>query len=355
MPQKNKDGTIEYTGFDSRIQAAATELDGFVVRDDFMPYVQEYIRKNTVFWPLIQNKEPAEADLVREVQEDQDPVTGFFAKNDMNSLSETGTSYTPLDLSDPGQSVKAGGGLIEISHYARSLHRQQGRPYGDQLSRKTAKLVSSATKSLERALFKGDSNVNPLEINGLDRQIPAGNILEADKTIDPPDSISKKLRSIVRYAINDDERLRNITHIFTSGLGVEYIEDELYDTLTYRNLDEIRPNFNVPAINSQNGQIPVIPSPYLNDVQGETSSDPDYVEYYLVNMDHVFWRGVYPFGGARTFEPQIFEVSSYTDSAMTYLVEKRLCLYYGTLFLGNQGFSFFKLRVKVAPETIGSI
>lgn len=352
---QTKDGTLEYTGFDSRIQAAATELDGFVVRDDFMPYIREYIRKNTVFWSLIQNKEPAEADLVREIREDADPVTGFFAKNDMNSLTETGTGYTPFDLTDSGQSVKAGGGLIEISHYSRSLHSQQGRPYGDQLSRKTAKLISSSAKSLERALFKGNSAVNPLEFNGLDVQIPNGNVIEADKTTDPPDSISKKLRSIVRYAINDDERLRNITHIFTSGLGVEYIEDELYDKLTYRNLSEIRPNFNVPAINSQNGQIPVIPSPYLNDIQGATESDPDYVEYYLINMDHVFWRGVYPYGGARTFDPQIFEVSSYTDSDMTYLVEKRLCLFYGTLFLGNQGFSFFKLKVKVPPGTIGSI
>lgn len=352
---QNKDGTLEYTGFHSRIQAAATELDGFVVRDDFMPYIREYIRKNTVFWALIQNKEPAEADLVREVREDSDPVTGFFAKNDMNSLTETGTNYSPLDLTDPGQSVKAGGGLIEISHYSRSLHSQQGRPYGDQLSRKTAKLISSSTKSLERALFKGDSSSNPLEFNGLDVQIPSGNVIEADKTTDPPDSISKKLRSIVRYAINDDERLRNITHIFTSGLGVEFIEDELYDKLTYRNLNEIRPNFNVPAINSQNGQIPVIPSPYLNDVQGATGTDPDYVEYYLINLDHVFWRGVYPYGGARTFDPQIFEVSSYTDADMTYLVEKRLCLFYGTLFLGNQGFSFYKLRVKVPPGTLGTI
>lgn len=352
---RNQDGTLEYTGFDSRIQAEAQELDGFVVRDDFMPYIQEYIRKNTVFWPLIQNKEPAEADLVREVQEDQDPVTGYFGKNDMNSLTETGTSYTPLDLTDPGQSVKAGGGLIEISHYSRSLHNQQGRPYGDQLSRKTAKLISSSTKSLERGLFKGDVSTNPLEFNGLDKQIPSANILDADITTNPPDIINKKLRSIVRYAINDDERLRNITHIFTSGLGVELIEDELYDKLTYRNLNEIRPNFSVPAINSQNGQIPIIPSPYLNDVKGATNADPDYIEYYLINLDHVFWRGVYPFGGARTFDPQIFEVSSYTDAGMTYLVEKRLCLFYGTLFLGNQGFSFFKLRVKAPPQTIDSI
>lgn len=62
------------------IQAIATAMDGFTVINDFEPIVREYLRKTTVFWPLLR-KEPAYADNVREIIEGPEPQTGFFDKN----------------------------------------------------------------------------------------------------------------------------------------------------------------------------------------------------------------------------------------------------------------------------------
>lgn len=345
----------ESYGFTQEIQAAAINLDGFTVRDDFSGMIRDWVRRNLVFWPLITKKEPAEADLVREIREAEPPPTGFFNKNNLSSLIETGTDYSVHDLTDPGQLVKAGGGLIQISHYSRSLYDQQGKPYGDIIAKKTENLILSSCKTLERSLFVGNAANNPLEFNGIERQMAPGHSFTADIRSPANHSPVRKLRSIVRLSVNDEDILRGITHIFTSGLGVQLLEDDTQSKISYTVDDEynVKPGYRVPGIIAQTGFVPIIVSPYLRDTEGATGSDPDVVHYWLVDMNQISWKGVYPQGGRRTFEPQIFEVSQY--KANQYLVEKRLCLFYGTLYVANRGEGVWKLSVSVPNGMVGSI
>ena len=335
------------------VQAAAQALDGFVVRQDFLPTIRQYLRRKLIFWPLLR-KEQAEANIVQELREDAHPAAGFFDKGDINP-AETDTDHPMADFTDPGQEIKAGGGLIKISHYARSLYAQQGRPYGDLVSKKTSDLITNTGKTIERALFAGNASTNPLSFNGLNAQMAEGHAYTADKT--GGHLVYKKLRSLARIALSDVDIMREVTHVFTSHLGLELLEDEMDSRLHYMNLDSIRPGLQVPGIiiqgDSQGGPTPIITSPYLQDQDNGPSNDV--IHYWLVDMNTLCWKGVYPEGGERTLEPQIFEVSSFTSAATPYLVEKRMCLFYGTLWAANKGEGIWRLDVSVPSGTISSI
>ncbi len=337
-----------------QIQAVATNLDGFTVRQDFMPTMRKYVRENMIFWPLLR-KEKADADIIKEMLEPPGsaPAAGFI---DKVSLNPTGSSanLNNYDLADPGQQIKAFGGLIRINHYARSLDRQQNSPYGNQTGRKTDRLLIQTLKTIERGLFTGNAGTNPLAFNGLERQMPVANNYTA--SIIAGDSVVQKLRSIVRLAAEDEDLVKDSTHIFTSGLGIELIEQELVSRLQYHNLDVIRPGFRVPAMETHSGLLPLISSPYIRDTAGTIpATDPGFVDFYILNMGDLMWKYVVPEGGDDTFIPQIFDVSKYPDAASPLMLEKRLCLGYGTLYVGNRGASIFKLRVTIQPNRVGNI
>jgi len=324
-----------------QIQAIATALDGFTVRDDFGPSVLMFMRKNTVFWPLLR-KEKADGDLIRKIYEGPEPETGFFSKTALNPI-ETSSDFPAHDLADPGEYVKAGGGLFHISHYSRSVYQQQGRPYGDTLSEKTKNLIVSTCKTLEEALFIGNATTDPLSFNGMINQMDQSHAYAA--SVVAGDSVIRKLRALVRLAVSDKVIMRRITHIFTNALGLELIENETDNRLEHVNLDKITPGLRVPGIitqgDSQGKPTPIIISPYID-------SGADYVDYYLIDIDSMSWKGVIPEGGVEAFEPQIFEVSKFTGAATPYLVEKRMCLFYGTLYANKSGgSSIYRLRVTV--------
>ncbi|MFQ3629188.1 MAG: hypothetical protein SNJ81_16630 [Cyanobacteriota bacterium] len=349
---------LETGGFHAEIAAAAQNLDGFTVREDYMAVIGEYIRKKLILWPLLP-KEPAESDLVREILEGPEPNAGFFNKTSMNPPENATNSPIPNDLSDTGQQVKAVGGVINIGHYSRSLWAQQGRPYGtnvDQLTAKTERLLSSTAKILERTIVTGNATENPLEFNGFQQQMAAGQTRMADIT--DGDSVVKKLRSVVRLAISNENILQGITHIICSPLGLQLIEEEIDTKLDYVNLDEVTPGLRVPGIITQGDQqgrpTPIITSPYILDEDGGTN--PDIVDFWLVDMNQLVWKGVRPAGGATSgadsFNPQVFEL---TNTAAPYLVEKRICIAYGTLYAKNRGRGIWRLRVTVPTGTVGSI
>lgn len=353
-----REAALEIGGFHSEIAAAAQNLDGFTVRDDYMGMIGEYIRKNLVLWPLLP-KEPAEADLVREIIEGPEPNAGFFDKTTMNPPENATNSPIPNDLSDTGQQVKAVGGVINIGHYSRSLWAQQGRPFGtnvDQLAAKTQRLLSSTAKTLERAIVRGNATANPLEFNGFQQQMATGQTRTAN--IITGDSVVKKLRGVVRLAISNQNILQGITHIICSPLGLQLIEDETDTKLDYVNLDEVTPGLRVPGIITQGDlqgrPTPIITSPYILDEDG--GDGPDIVDFWLVDMNQLVWKGVRPVGGptsgADSFNPQVFEL---TNTAPPYLVEKRVCLVYGTLYAKNRGRGIWRLRVTVPSGTVGSI
>lgn len=348
-------GALENFGFQDymTLQAEATHLDGFVVRQDFNNDIGRYLRNSddVRLWPLLKKK-PAEADLNREAVEDADPASGFVSKTNPTP-PETSTSFAPYDLTDPGQQNKALGGIISVGHYATSLWEQQGKPYGPQLAEKTNKLISSMCKKLERALFKGNATNNPLEFNGLEAQMKPDHRFYADMIAG--DRISQKLRSVTRLAVSDENVLRGVTHIFCSALGVELLEDQTESQLEYSNLDRVTPGLRVPSIVTARGVTPLVDSPFLRDTPSTESGEPhDWVHYYLLDINSLCWRGVIPKGGeGGKYEPQIFDVSRYQSG--NYLVEKRMGLMYGTLHALNRGEGIWKLSLKVPAGTIGGI
>lgn len=331
------------------IQAAATAFDGFIVQQDYDRLIKKYVRENTVFWQLLR-KQAAEANIVREILETPAtaPQVGFVNKSTLNPTVNTANANN-YDLTDVGQEVKAVGGLFSVNHYAQSLYRQQASPYGDIIARKTDRMLIAVAKTLERGLFNGNATTNPLAFNGLSAQMPTANRRTIDITAG--DSIVNALRGIVRFASNNEELLLDTSHIFTSGLGVELMCEELDQKLQYHNLDIIRPGFSVPTLNTQSGgSLPVITSPYIRDaVIPADGGAPAYdeVTFYLFNLDDISWRGVVPFGGKSTFEPQIFDVSRYVDGPTPLLLEKRMAMIYGTLYVGNRGQSLFELKVRI--------
>lgn len=333
------------------LQAEATPLDGFILRDDFGKTIGRYIRssEDVRLWPLLK-KERSEADLNREMTEGDDPQTGFVSKLDLSGTPSNPTDYNTRDLSDPGQQNKALGGRVQIGHYARSLWEQQNQPYSTQLAERTQKLISSTVKNLERALFWGDANTNPLEFNGLVQQMAPNHSFQADLT--KGDDVSSKLRGIVRLSISDEKIIRGVTHILTSALGCELLENEANTKLEYTNVDEISPGLQVPGVITQRGRTPVIHSPFLRDTENENGYD--WVHYYLIDADSMAWKGVIPQGGDNTFNPQIFDVRNYLGNNQ-YMIEERLCLMYGTLHCLNRGQGVWKLSVAVPLNTIGNI
>lgn len=343
---------LEHFGYQD-VQAAATAMDGFTVRNDFMTTVQRYIRRETVLWQLLR-KRPAEADVVKEPREGPLPTAGFISKQAI-APPENPTGFQHLDLSDPGQEVKSIGGLIQFSHYIRSLYDQQSKPWGDVIADRTEKLILSMARNLEFGLFTGDSAVNPLQFNGIEKQMPlAGHRFTCNLTGSTPDSLVQKLRRIVRLAINDDYHMRKITHIFTSGLGLEKIEEEVGNSLSYHNLIEIVPGVTVPAIVTQAGRIPIIPSPFIRDIAG-VGGAPDTVKFYLFDINSMEWRGVIPQGGSQTYEPQLFDVTQFTGSSVPYLLEKRMGIIYGTLYIHDRAESVYMLDATVSAGSVGTI
>lgn len=339
---------LDDVGF-HEIEAMATALDGFTVRNDYQSVVKNYMREEMTFWPLLP-KIPAEADPVQELTEGPEPTSGFMSKIDLNPPENASDLLAHAPIGTP-QGIKAAGGVIKIGHYARSLYRQQNQPYGNIIGRKTEKLIISTCRSVEQALFTGDATTNPLQFNGLYNQMATANRYTA--SVVDGDSVVKKLRGIARLASSDPLLLNSVDTIFTSGLGVELIEEEVDTKLEYHNLESIRPGLRVPAIITQSGTIPIIPTPYIQDTDGGAGNDTVY--YYLVNMKSLTWKGVYPDGGDRTFDPQIFEVGQYTASATPYLLDKRLCLIYGTLHAENAGRGIYRLAVTVPPGRVGGI
>lgn len=330
------------------LQAAATALDGFTVADDFTLPIGDYLRdeRSIVFWPMLRKKK-AEADLNREILKEGFPPVGFTSKLDLDP-PVTQQNFAPHDLSDPGQQNKCLAGIIKLPFYSQSLWDQQGRPYGPQLAEKTADLVSSMSLTLERTLFNGNASNNPMEFNGLQAQMAPGQERQIDVT--SGERVIKAFRGMVRLAISNEEILKGVTHCFTSALGIELIEEEAETKLNYQNLDKIKPGLSVPSINTQAGSIPLLNSPFLVDSE---EADGDYINYWLVDMNTIDWKGVIPKGGSNTFNPQIFDVTKYMHEE--YMIEQRMAIMFGTLHALNRGRGIWKLRVKVPTGTIGNI
>lgn len=337
------------------VQAEATQFNGMVVREDFTGPIARIIRDQTALWNIL-SKELATTDVVREIQQDTMPRAGFINKLDQQTTSNiTPPTYNQLNLSDPGQAIKAMGGRIQMSHYTQSLSAAQGFPYGDQNGGATADLVKSTGLLIERTLFAGNATNNPLEFNGIDAQTPDAHKIVVDATAAVPadQTIYNAIRSTVRRAYSSRAVNRQITHIFATGLALELLEKEVDSDLSYQNLDVVRPGLQVRTIQTQAGSLPLVLTPYISDMVGaEKTVNPGYdaVYFYLLDIDTLIWKGIFPYGGQQTFNPQIFDVTKYSSPDL--LAEERYCLCYGTLFARYRGASLWRLEVRVPSGTV---
>ncbi len=328
------------------IQATAVNTGGITVRQDYLPVISDYRRKETVIWPSLK-KYPANAPTIQEIRRTVRPQVGWVPRSDLaqSPLNPVGSLYN--NLQTPGQAVKAITGLLDIDHFSRSMSDQQGQPWGDQIAKDTDDMIVSTMRFLERGIFTGNaSNPGGLEFNGLVNLLPPAHTYTASIVTTPPDKVYDKLDEICMRAAMDVDTLRKITHIYCSGAGARRLTQEMKELQVYMNVQEISPGVKVPQILTAYGFVALVPSPYISDVSGGPGNN-DTLNYWLVDASLLEWYGVYPYGGTKTFDPQIFDVSTIVNGQP--LLEKRLVICYGTPFAKNAGQGLYKLEVTAPP------
>jgi len=135
------------------------------------------------------------------------------------------------------------------------------------------------------------------------------------------------------------------TQIFCSGAGARLLTKEVKQLQLFQNVKEISPGVHVPTILTGFGYVEIVPSPYLADKPGDDGND--IISFFLVDINNLEWHGVYPYGGIKSLEPQIFDLSHVVNGLPT--LNERMIVIYGTLKALNGGQGIYRLDVK-APS-----
>jgi hypothetical protein len=317
----------------------------------FLDEIGDIRRRETVLWPLL-TKKPANSPIVKQARRDSFPAAGAINGHDLSTVSTSAPTNTALNLSDPGQEIKALGGQVRSSHLQESLARQQGYPFGDQFAQDTVDVVTNTYRVLEKLLISGNATANPLEFNGLLAQMPSGNTLPAVTvtTLGSGTPISNALNRAVLQIQDANENIRiKPTHILTSATGAYLLQTEWQNQIIFQNVSSVVPGVSIPAI--MNGSVPIVQSPYIRDVGGGSGTDT--VRYYIVDMNLIEWYGVMPMGGSEDpaigLEVQLFDTT--VNQGDRILIESRMALIYGTLFAKHGGAGIYRLNVTVPSGT----
>jgi len=338
------------------IQAEARNISGFTIAYDFEREIEDNLRNEAPCWNMIKRKRPAPSITVRRIRKTNRPKPGFVNRNALEQSQTNSHADTANDLSDPGQDVKALTGIIEFDHFDRSMADQQGRIYGDEVAQETQELLTNTLRTLEMALFCGDASAGDgLEFNGLEKLMPAGSsqVLTRDISSNAaqPESIVSGINEICARMTSDRNKVYRPTIIFSTSAGLLALQNEIGQSVFNQNLEEIVPGFKVPAIFTQVGRLPIYSTPYLSDVSGNGGND--ILRFWVVDWDLLEWYGVYPFGGSRTFSPQIFDITKFVAGVP--LVEKRMVLIYGTTYAGLSGEAIWRLDVTANPGSVWNV
>lgn len=354
MTLPSNPGAIEVTAAEQHldtVRASATNFGGGrTVNDMFLEEVGDIRRTETVLWQMI-SKRPANSPVIKQATRGTFPTVGAISGHDLSGASVSTPTDTALDITDPGQAIKAGGGVIKNSHLQESLARQQGYPFGNQFAQDTADLLTSTYRWLDKTLITGDAGTNALEFNGLLQQMPGGNVFTASvATVGAGTEISNALnKAVIQMGDANEDIMVRPTHILTSATGAWLLQSEWQNQIVYQNVGEIRPGVSIPGI--MNGSVPIVQSSFIRDVDGGAGTDT--VRYYLVDMRMLEWHGVMPMGGSTSptegLEVQLFDTTNYLNGEL--LVESRLALIYGTLFAKHQGAGIYRLDVTVPTGT----
>lgn len=335
--------------FKGEIEAAAINLDGFTLADWFEPEIEDYRRQETVLWRLIrpENKKKARAATVRHVKRDKIQSVGFVSRSDLSgrSINDKQDGDMDLNIDDPGQDIKALAGSARFPHFSRSLAIQQGHPYGDEVAENTASLIQDTYRALELALYRGNATANPLEFNGILRQMPAqGQVEEVDLTGETPEKIWRMMNLICVKAATNRTINRRITHFLFSGAALVKLQEEVVVDSLKMNQLEIIPGVHVDTIQTGDGQKPIIVSPFIDDAAslgGDAEADPvvppdhDMLTIIGIDINALYWYGVIPEGGNASLDPQVFDMNIYQGNRP--LVTERMTLMYGTPKVLNDG------------------
>ena len=358
-----------HSAVEQRVRAAATDMNGAVVVQDYLDVIGDYQRKEAVFWNLIpaQNKKKATSDIIREILRGAYPRVGATDRNTLDSVAAT-TRNTQgslaRDFSDPGQALKCIYGDVDASYFERSLQEQQGNQWGNTFAENTADLFSSAVRYRDQKLFTGNATTNPLEFNGLVNLMnPQSTNVYLDMRGAPEPEIFKKLIEVSIGVSTEANENHMISHIFTSGTGQFRLIDQVADTNIYENQVAISPGHTVPGIvvpgaRNNNSMVPIVTSRYLPDEINVNDPDPngnpadlvDLVPFYLVDMTTIYWYGLVPFMGRDSLDFQVFDLVSNTIGNQA-LTMRRYLLLFGCLFSKNRGRGIHKVTLKLDPNT----
>lgn len=337
------------------IQGEAINVGGFTVNQNFDPEIEHFIRRETVLWQLIKNKLPANSPTVKKIREGALPTVGFINRGNLSAAKsaplQNSQTATQNDLSDPGQEVKAVAGTVQFNHFGRSMSEQQGRPYGEHVAEDTRDLLVSMARYLEMMLFQGDANADALAFNGIDKLMPTSNIVECNLTEDDPQSLIEVINRTVTRATTDRTIMRRITHILCTGAASLQFQREIGQATYYQSQSEIVPGYKVPGVMTSNGLVPIVHTPYINDVDGGAGND--IMRIYLLDIDSIEWRGVRPYGGEDSFEPQIFDITQFVNGDP--LVEQRMALIYGTPYAKDRGRGIWRVDAQCEPGSVWNV
>lgn len=338
--------------FLSEVRATAVNWNGGrTVNLLFLNEIADIRRKETVLWDLI-TKKAANSPIIKQARRDVFPTAGAINGHDLSTVATSGVTDTDLNLSDPGQEIKAAGGQVRNSHLQESLSRQQGLPFGNQFAEDTVDVIANTYRWLEEKLITGNATTAPLEFNGMLAQMPSGNVLPAVTitSVGAGTPISNALNRAALLIQNGSKNIRiKPTHILTSATGAWLLQTEWQNQIVYQNVSSVVPGVSVPGI--MNGTVPIVQSSFIRDVDGGAGTDT--VRYYLVDMNMIEWHGVMPMGGSEDpstgLEVQIFDTTTYL--AGQNLVESRMALIYGTLFAKHVGAGIYRFDVTVPSGT----
>jgi len=330
-------GFQNYKEVYTELQSSAANLGGFTINQNYDPEIEDYRRKETIFWELIPpaNKRRAAAPTIKKIVRDKRPQVGYVNRGDLSGAVQNRKQDLPLNLDDPGQDVKALSARYKYDFFSHSMHSQQNRPYGDEIATDTDDMITETWRFLEMELFSGDADENPLAFNGLEKQMTLPeHIWEINTTGTQPQKIWKTINEIVMRAATDRNVLRRITHLFMTGAAFVALQGELGDSqIRFGDEKEIIPGFTVPSIMTGIGELPIIRSPYLQDLADQQGND--ILRIYLMDMNAIEWHYVQPYGGKDSPDPQLFDITMYLANEP--LVTERMMVMFGTLYLKNNG------------------
>jgi hypothetical protein len=322
--------------------SAAAPLGGFTVQQEYDDVILDYRRKNTRLWQLIpeKNKKIARSPTIQKIKRDKRAKVGFANRMDLSATVANRKEDLALNLNDPGQPLRALTASLDFSHFARSMAKAQGFPYENEMDENTDSMLTECYRYLEMCLFNAaNTPESPHAFNGLQaQQTESGHIYRVDTLADVPESIVDTINEVCTRIAMDRNILRNVTHLVMTGAAYLALSKEVRANSLKMNLTEIVPGVRVPSIITADKEVPIISTPYLDDIPNENGQNQnDLVRIYPIDIDAIEWHGLPPDGGTNTLEPQIFDMSASMYSMSTPLVQSRFLLLYGTPYLLNEG------------------